>query len=88
MPLSAGGAWSLLFLLPRPQGALEWACRVVLEELAISATLFFSLGLLWGISGRQRVKMLLDAASLKLVWIQIPIAVPVVVAVLSFVLFG
>ena len=50
IPLAAGGAWYLIFKAPRPQGRLEWGVRILLDELAIAGTLFFSLGFLWAIS--------------------------------------
>ena len=81
IPLAAAGAWSLFFALPRPQGPFEWGMRIFLEELALSATFFFSVGFLWAVSGNRWLKKLLDTASLKFAWLLIPLAIPVFVAV-------
>jgi hypothetical protein len=86
IPISVGTIWGLFFVLPPPQGLLEWVVRILLEDLAISATLFFTVGFLWALSGSQRLKKLMDSASVKLAWILIPLAIPVTIAIMGVVL--
>jgi hypothetical protein len=87
IPLSAALTWFLLGL-PRPQGFIDLAVRILLDELAIGATLFFSVGFLWALSGHRRLKRLLDAAAVKFAWILIPLAVSGFVAAACVLLFG
>ncbi len=42
IPFAAGGAWCMLFNVPKPQGLFEVVLFSLLQELAITATLFFS----------------------------------------------
>lgn len=88
IPLTATGTWFLLFELPEPQGPLEWGIRIFLDELALVATFFFSVGFLWAISGNQQLKKLLDAASVKFAWLLIPLAIPLFAAVVSILILG
>jgi hypothetical protein len=75
IPLCVGGVYSLAVVLPAPQGPIEWGFRVLFEELAITATLFFTIGFAWGITGSRRLKRMLDVITVKFAWIFIPIAV-------------
>jgi hypothetical protein len=75
IPLAARGAWYLLFIAPRPQAPVEWTFRILLDELALLGTLFFSLGFLWAISGSPSLKWLLDVISVKFAWFLIPPAI-------------
>ena len=88
VPLSVAGLWFLSFESPRPQNLLEWIVRVLLEELAIGATLFFSLGFLWGMTGHPNLKRILDAISVRFAWILIPMSIPVLATVVWFLLCG
>jgi hypothetical protein len=88
IPLAGAGAWSLFFVLPRPQGPLDWGVRIFLEELAISATFFFSLGFLWAISGNRWLKKMLDTASVRFAWFLIPLAIPAFVVATYVLIFG
>src|SRR5258708_1476041 len=76
IPMAVAGTSSLFFVLPRPQGPIEWGLRFLLGELAISATAFFSLGFLWAISGNRGLKKFLDKAAVRFAWILIPMAIP------------
>ena len=81
IPLAAFATWHLLFVAPRPQGFLEWGIRILLDELAIGAAIFFGLGFLWAISGHGGLKKSLDTVAVKLAWIVIPPALIFFVAV-------
>jgi hypothetical protein len=76
IPIASAGVYSLLYVLQRPQGPVEWGIRILLDQLAISALLFFTVGFLWAISGNRRLKKLLDTVAIKLAWILIPLAIP------------
>ncbi len=85
IPFCATGIYSLAIKLQRPQGPLEWGLRLLLWELAISGTTFFSVGLFWGISGNRRLKKLLDTVAVRFAWILIPLAT---IAIIGAVIIG
>jgi hypothetical protein len=87
IPIAVSGSWYLFFESPRPQGLFEWVVFIVMEELAIGGTLFFSLGFLWAITGSRQLKNVLDIASVRFAWILIPLAIPVFVLVAWLVIF-
>jgi hypothetical protein len=65
VPLTTAGGCFLFFAAPRPQAVWEWVFRIVLDELAVTAMFFFSLGFLWAMSGNRRLKRTLDAVATK-----------------------
>jgi len=78
----------LLFVEGRPQGFLEWAVRILLDELVLTGLLFFTLGFLWALSGHRRLKSMLDVVSVKLAWIVIPLVLVSLILAAGVVLFG
>ena len=85
IPISAAAVWGLFIELPVPQSPLEWVGRILCEDLAISATLFFTSGFLWAISGNRQLRRLMDSAAVKLAWVLIPMAIPVAVGLITVV---
>jgi len=72
-PISSALTWSLFFVAPRPKGIVECGARILVEELAIIATLFFSLTFLWAICANLKMKKTLHAVAIKFIWILTPV---------------
>jgi hypothetical protein len=87
VPLSFTGLYFLIFVAPQPQNAMEWGLRILLDELAIAGTVFFTVGFLWGISGSRSLKGILDTAAVRFGWIFIPMIIPALLAAACMVLF-
>jgi hypothetical protein len=76
IPISVSGLYFVAFEMPVPKGLTQWLLHIVLGELAVAATLFFSIGFLWAVTGNRVLKSCLNFSAVKLAWIVIPIAVP------------
>jgi hypothetical protein len=87
-PLCAAGFWGMLTSVPAPPDLVGRIGCVLVEELLFTATLFFGSGLIWCIFKPAWLEASLNAITVKLAWLLIPISVPVIGAVLWVLTFG
>jgi hypothetical protein len=88
VPMSWAACCQLLMRGPKPNGFWGWAGLIFLDELALSAAAFFTIGWLWSLSGSARLRHLTERTAARAAWLMIPAAVACFAMTACVLLFG